>query len=69
MWLRERDLRNKKRIPYSRNQLADLIKHGLFPPPVRFVPNGIRFWDEEIIDQYIAEVKAQAAIADDPDTE
>jgi hypothetical protein len=36
---------------------------------VRFVPNGIRFWDEEIIDQYIAEVKAQAAIADDPDTE
>jgi predicted DNA-binding transcriptional regulator AlpA len=61
MWLRERELRDKKGVPYSRNQLAGLIKNKVFPPPVRFVPNGIRFWDEEIIDQYLAQVKAQAS--------
>jgi prophage regulatory protein len=49
----------EKGIKYSDTHLRRLIRAGKFPKPMQWCNNGLNFWDEDEIDQLIAEKLAQ----------
>lgn len=56
-FLRFRDLREKKGIPFSRVHIDRLEKAGKFPRRIRFGDNTV-VWGEDEIDAHIAACKA-----------
>ena len=55
-FLKYDDLKPEKGIPYSRTHLDRLEKLGKFPRRTRFSKNGMVFWSEDAIDQYLTEL-------------
>jgi predicted DNA-binding transcriptional regulator AlpA len=58
--LTQRDLNEKKGVPYSAEHIRRLIKVRLFPKPFKLSPNGRNFWSEDEIDAWLAERKGSA---------
>lgn len=57
----ERQLKEDKGVPYSRQHIAVLVSNGEFPKPIRLSARR-KAWLEEDIDRWIEErVAAQAA--------
>ena len=56
----ERQLKDDKGVPYSRQHLAVLISNGEFPKPLKLSARR-KAWLEEDIDRWIEERAAQDA--------
>jgi predicted DNA-binding transcriptional regulator AlpA len=48
-----KDLRERRGIRYSPEQLRRLWEAGKFPRPFQLSPGGNLFWDEQEIDSYL----------------
>ena len=51
--LSQRDLKERKGVPWSREHTRRMVKAGQFPKPFKLTENGKNFWDEAEIDQWL----------------
>ena len=51
--LTQQDLKDKKGIPWGREQLRRRVQNGTFPPPFNSPDSQLNLWLENIIDDYL----------------